>query len=62
MTAINGVRIAITLFVLVLLVIVTLGWRWTASHQPPPQRTASHVVLAISAFGGVFALARIWRR
>ena len=62
MTAFNGVRIAITLFVLVLLVIVTLGWRWTASHQPPPQRTASHVVLAISAFGGLFALGRIWRR
>ena len=62
MTAFNGVRIAITLFVLVLLVIVTLGWRWTASHQPPPQRTASHVVLAISAFGGVFALGKIWRR
>ena len=62
MTAFNGVRIAITLFVLVLLVIVTLGWRWTARHQPPPQRTASHVVLAISAFGGLFALGRIWRR
>jgi len=62
MTALNGVRIAITLFVLVLLVIVTLGWRWTASHQQPPQRTASHVVLAISAVGGVFALWKIWRR
>ena len=62
MTAITGVRLAITLFVLVLLAIVTLGWRWTASHQPPPQRTASHVVLGISAFGGIFALARIWRR
>jgi hypothetical protein len=62
MTAFNGVRTAITLFVLVLLVVVTLGWRWTASHQPPPQRTASHVVLAISAVGGVFALWKIWRR
>ena len=62
MTAFNGVRIAITLFVLVLLVVVILGWRWTASHQPPPQRTASHVVLAISAVGGVFALWKVWRR
>jgi hypothetical protein len=62
MTPFNGVRIAITLFVLVLLVIVTLGWRWTSSHQPPPQRTASHVVLAISAFGGVLALWKTWRR
>ena len=46
---------AITGFVALLLIIVTLGWRWTASHQPPPLRTASHVVLAIAALGGVFA-------
>ena len=62
MNAINGVRIAITLFVLVLLVIVSLGWGWTASHQPLPQRAASQVVLAISAFAGIFALAKIWSR
>lgn len=57
----NGVRIAITVFVLALLAIVTLGWVWTGSHQPPPLRTASHVVLAVAALAGTFALARIWR-
>jgi hypothetical protein len=62
MTALNGVRVGFTLFVVILLVVVILGWRWTATHQPPSQRTASHVVLAISAFGAVFALAKIWRR
>ena len=55
------VRLAITVFVVLLLAVVTMGWIWTGSHQPPPLRTASHVVLSIAAFAGVFALARIWR-
>jgi hypothetical protein len=55
------VRAAITGFVVVLLAVVTMGWIWTRSHQPPPLRTASHVVLAIAGSAGVFALARIWR-
>jgi hypothetical protein len=62
MTAINGVRIAITLFVLVLLVVVVLGLGWTASHQAPRLRTASQIVLAISGLAGIFALGRIWSR
>jgi len=52
---------AISGFVAVLLTIVALGWTWTARHQPPPLRTASHVVLTIAALAGVFALAKIWR-
>lgn len=58
----NRVRIAITFFVLVLLGVVALGWMWTTSHQPPPLRTASHVVLSLAALAGVFALVQIWRR
>ena len=58
----NAVRIGITVFILALLTIVTLGWMWTSSHQPPPLRTASHVVLAIAALAGIFALTKIWRR
>jgi hypothetical protein len=57
----NGVRIAITAFILILLAIVALGWVWTGSHQPPPQKIASHVVLAIAALAGILALVRIWR-
>ena len=57
-----AVRLGITGFVLILLSVVTLGWIWTGSHQPPPLRTASHVVLGIAAAAGIFALARIWRR
>jgi tellurite resistance protein TehA-like permease len=47
-------------FILALLTIVTLGWMWTNGHQPPPLRTASHIVLALAALAGIFALAKIW--
>jgi hypothetical protein len=57
----NTVRILITMFILGLLAIVVLGWIWTGSHQPPPLRTASHAVLAMSALAGLFALVKIWR-
>ena len=59
--AMQLVRVVITFFVVLLLTIVTMAWIWTATHQPPPLRTASHVVLAMSAVAGIFALARIWR-
>jgi membrane protein YdbS with pleckstrin-like domain len=55
------VRLAITIFVVLLLTLVVLGWVWTGTHQPPPLRTASHVVLAMAALAGLFALTRIWR-
>jgi hypothetical protein len=55
------VRLLITLFVLVLLTIVAMGWVWNATHQPPPLRIASHFVLAIAAGAGILALATIWR-
>ena len=54
------VRIAITVFVVLILTVVALGWAWTSSYQPPPFRTASYLVLAMTALAGVFALARIW--
>jgi hypothetical protein len=55
------VRVLITLFVLVLLTIVALGLVWTTTHQAPPLRAASWVVLGIAACAGVLALATIWR-
>jgi hypothetical protein len=57
----NRVRIAITVFMLILLTVVAMGWRWTSTHQQPPLRTGSQVVLAIAGLSGLFALATIWR-
>ena len=60
MNASTAVRIAITIFTLLLLATVTLGWMWTAAHQPQPARMASHIVLAMAGAAGVFAIVRIW--
>ncbi|MGC4080687.1 MAG: hypothetical protein QM736_00840 [Vicinamibacterales bacterium] len=57
----TAVRVAITAFILILLTIVSLGWRWSTLHQPPGLQAASHVVLTVTALAGVFAIARIWR-
>ncbi len=56
------VRLAISAFLGVLLSIIVLGWRWTSSHQPPALATGSHVGLAMSAAGAIYALVRIWQR
>jgi hypothetical protein len=57
----NLVRITVSAFILLLLLIVTLGWVWTGSHQAPAQATASHVVLGIAGLAGIFALVTLWR-
>jgi hypothetical protein len=56
----NRLRIAITVFVLALLTVVTLGLIWTGANQAPPLRTASQVVLGIAALSGIYAVVRIW--
>lgn len=61
MTAMTGVRLAITVFVLILLSLVALGWTWTSAHQTPGQAAASHVVLGLAGLSGVIALVAIWR-
>ena len=55
------VRVAISLFVLVLIVVSAMGWVWTGSHQPPPKSTASRVVLTTGMLAGVFCLVTLWR-
>jgi membrane protein YdbS with pleckstrin-like domain len=57
----NRVRVAISAFVVVLLIMLALGWSWTTRHQPPALSLAAHVVLSLAGVAGVFALARIWR-
>lgn len=62
MTASVAIRAAISVFIVVLLVVVRLGWTWTASHQTPSQAAASHVVLLLSAGAGLAGLAALWRK
>ena len=57
----NVVRIAISLFILVLIGVATSGWIWTGSHQPAAQSTASRVVLTLCIVAGAVGLAALWR-
>ena len=57
----KAIRLAITLFVLVLVGVSALGWVWTGDNQSPPLATASRVVLSIGIGSGLVGLAAIWR-
>jgi hypothetical protein len=57
----NIIRIAISLFIVVLLVISAAGWIWTGRNQPRPQSDASHIVLTLGALAGVAGLVALWR-
>lgn len=57
----NSIRIVISLFILLLIVVAAMGWHWTAGHQPPAQAVASHVVLGLAMAAGVGGVALIWR-
>jgi hypothetical protein len=57
----NGIRIAITFFILLLFAASIAGWRWTGANQPPAQSAASRIVLTIGMAAGMIGLAAIWR-
>jgi hypothetical protein len=57
----NAVRILISLFILVLIVVAFAGWIWTSHHQPAAQSQPSHLVLGMSVLAGLGGLAAIWR-
>jgi hypothetical protein len=58
----NGIRLAISAFLVVLLGLCVTGWIWTATHPLPPKAVASHVVLGIAILSGVIGLVAVWRK
>lgn len=58
----NVVRLAISLFIVLLIGVATRGWIWTGGHQPAAQAAASRVVLALCVAAGLVGLAALWRR
>ena len=58
----NAIRLAASLFILVLIGLSAMGWVWTGAHQPPAQALAGRTVLALSALAGVVGLVALWRR
>jgi len=57
----NGVRVAITAFIVVLLITATTGFIWVGSHQTAAQATASRVVLTLCIVAGVIGMRTVWR-
>lgn len=55
------VRLAISVFIVLLIAVSVAGWVWTGGNQPPDQWVASRVVLALSALAGALGLVAIWR-
>jgi hypothetical protein len=56
------VRVLISSFVVVLIVVSVAGWIWTSGHQPTAQAAASHVVLGAGIVAGIIGLVTVWRR
>ena len=55
------VRILISSFVVILIVVSVAGWIWTSSHQPAAQAAASHLVLGAGIVAGLVGLVTVWR-
>jgi hypothetical protein len=60
-TLVNAIRLAASLFILVLIGLSAMGWVWTGTHQPPSQALAGRTVLALGALAGVVGLFALWR-
>jgi hypothetical protein len=57
----NIIRTAISLFIVVLITVSAIGWRWAGTHQPASQAAASRVVLSLGVLAGIVGLVVLWR-
>ncbi len=57
----NAVRIAISLFILLLILVSVAGWTWTGDHMTAPPAIAGRVVLALGMLAGAIGLGALWR-
>lgn len=57
----NAVRLAITAFIIVLIVTATTGFVWVGRHQTATQARASRTVLLLCIGAGLIGVRNIWR-
>ena len=60
-TAMTGVRLAITAFIIVLIATATTGFVWVGRHQTIAQATASRTVLLLCILAGLIGVRNVWR-
>ena len=56
----NAVRAAMTVFLLVIVMLAFMGWRWSAA-LPSPKIQGARTVLAITAMAAFGGMAMIWK-
>ena len=57
----NGVRVAITAFIVVLMITATTGFIWVGRHQTAAQASASRIVLGLCMVAGLIGMTQVWR-
>ena len=57
----NAIRLTASVFILILIGLVAMGWIWTGTHQSPAQAAAARIVLTLAAMAGVVGLVALWR-
>jgi hypothetical protein len=58
---VTAIRLAASVFILILIGLSAMGWVWTGAHQPPAQALAARTVLVLGALAGVAGLVALWR-
>lgn len=56
-----AIRLAASIFILILMGLTAMGWIWTGAHQPPAQAIAARLVLALAGLAGIVGLVALWR-
>jgi hypothetical protein len=58
----HTIRLLLSLFIVVLIVLAVLGWSWMGTHQSGAAALAGRFVLVLTAAAGVVGLAAVWRQ
>lgn len=57
----NVIRLAISLFIAVVIALSVMGWFWSGTHQTASQSAGSRTVLGLCIVAGILGLAALWR-
>jgi len=59
----NAIRSILSLFLVVVLILSVLGWRWSGGDSTPPgfNRAGARVVLVVAAVAAVGGIGVLWR-
>jgi len=56
-----GIRVAISVFLVLVVVLSVMGWVWTGANQPPADMAGARTVLLLGGLAGIGGVVVIWR-